>query len=562
MFLHLKNQRLLLFSILALAFLVRIVGIQFGLPNLYHADEPIIVNHAMAYGTGDFNPHFFKIPPLVSYLLFVVYTFYFLIGKGLGCFSTVDNFADLFLANSTSFYLIARILFGTVIGTFTVYFLYRLAKKYFSSIQALISSFFLAFCFLHVRDSHYIYTDITLVLILVLCFFPIFQVLEKASRRAYVLFGILAGVAVATKYNGVIIFVPFILAHCLKNRFKLRSLINFNLFLSASSSFLVYSLLNPFGWLDFRFFLDELLRQGKAEAASGFLHHFTYSLNGALGFPLLALSSIGCFIAMFQYDQKKWTLLSFMFIYYVILCFKSQPYDRYVLPLIPFLLLFAAEGLIWIKEKFNLSNALFFIFSFVVAAPPIVKISLSDYLFIQKDIRTVSREWIERSIPSDTKIALDASVYMPRLKPSLNQLIQKRQAIAAARSTMQLKRIDLLIKQAKQDKSAHYDLFFLSETSPNGKFLFSKPSISYDLNRLKESGVEYVVTSWANEKDKDQFFKDLASQTTLIAKFTPYRDQMRELPIDNLALTGGPFLWDELIARETNGQIIKVYRLK
>ena len=72
MFLHLKNQRLLLFSILALAFLVRIVGIQFGLPNLYHADEPIIVNHAMAYGTGDFNPHFFKIPPLVSYLLFVV----------------------------------------------------------------------------------------------------------------------------------------------------------------------------------------------------------------------------------------------------------------------------------------------------------------------------------------------------------------------------------------------------------------------------------------------------------------------------------------------------------
>src|SRR3989338_8596200 len=125
------RERFAIGAILAAALLLRVWGINFGLPDLYHADDPIFVNHAMAYGTGDFNPHFFKIPPLVSYLLFVVYTFYFLIGKGLGCFSTVDNFADLFLANSTSFYLIARILFGTVIGTFTVYFLYRLAKKYF-----------------------------------------------------------------------------------------------------------------------------------------------------------------------------------------------------------------------------------------------------------------------------------------------------------------------------------------------------------------------------------------------------------------------------------------------
>ena len=60
------QRRLTLWGILALAFLLRLVGVQFGLPHLYHADEPIVVNHAVAYGAGDFNPHFFKIPPLVK----------------------------------------------------------------------------------------------------------------------------------------------------------------------------------------------------------------------------------------------------------------------------------------------------------------------------------------------------------------------------------------------------------------------------------------------------------------------------------------------------------------
>ena len=76
-----SKNRWLLAGILLLALALRITGIQFGLPHLYHADEPIVVNHALAYGAGDLNPHFFKIPPLVSYLLFVVYGAAYLIGR-------------------------------------------------------------------------------------------------------------------------------------------------------------------------------------------------------------------------------------------------------------------------------------------------------------------------------------------------------------------------------------------------------------------------------------------------------------------------------------------------
>ena len=72
------QRNLLIFLILLLGFLLRSVAVHFGLPELYHADEPNVVNRALAYGTGDLNPHYFKIPPAVSYWVFFSYGFYFI----------------------------------------------------------------------------------------------------------------------------------------------------------------------------------------------------------------------------------------------------------------------------------------------------------------------------------------------------------------------------------------------------------------------------------------------------------------------------------------------------
>src|SRR3990167_7098710 len=148
--------------IIGLAFFLRIWGLSFGLPELYHADEPIVVNHALAYGTGDLNPHFFKIPPLISYLLFCCYGIYFIVLKLASQIATPDDFLKLFLTNPTSFYLIARIILGAALGTLSVWLIYVLCKKYYSLIVSLIASALLAVCFLHVRDSQYIYVDMPL----------------------------------------------------------------------------------------------------------------------------------------------------------------------------------------------------------------------------------------------------------------------------------------------------------------------------------------------------------------------------------------------------------------
>src|SRR3989338_2619161 len=136
-----------LWGILALAFTLRIVAINFGLPHLYHADETIVVNHALAYGTGDFNPHFFKIPPLVSYLLFVAYGLYYGIGCVFGIFGGISDFQELIVNDPTSFYLLGRIVFGVFLGTLSLYVLYRLIKKFVTMEHALLSAFFFAVSF-------------------------------------------------------------------------------------------------------------------------------------------------------------------------------------------------------------------------------------------------------------------------------------------------------------------------------------------------------------------------------------------------------------------------------
>ena len=63
------------------------LGIDTGLPYLYHPDEPGKVRIAQSMlKTGDLNPHYFLKPGLFIYLNALAYVPYYLTGKSLGIF--------------------------------------------------------------------------------------------------------------------------------------------------------------------------------------------------------------------------------------------------------------------------------------------------------------------------------------------------------------------------------------------------------------------------------------------------------------------------------------------
>ena len=550
--------------ILILALCVRLAGVWFGLPDLYHADEPIVVNHALAYGAGDLNPHFFKIPPLTSYALFVFYGVYFLIGRLFHRFGNVDDFATLFVSDPTSFYLIGRLLLGVMLGSLTVFYLYRLTEKFLSKERALYASFFLALCFLHVRDSHYIYTDIPVVLTLVLCFFPLFRISERGRTGDYVAFGFLAGSAVAVKYNAVLVFIPFLCLCFVKWLFDKNSLRFGQVVASLLVGLIVYSALNPFSWIDLWSFWGELTQQSRVESFVGPLHHLRYSLAKGMGLPLLALSLLGAFRALVQPERKRGILLSFLAAYYVVLAFFSQPFERYALPLIPFLCLFAGDGLVWMKERIKLPSVACLVLACLVALPSAVKVYASDALFMQKDVRTEGREWIEEFVPSGTRIALDDPFFMPRLNRSLNQLEEMNREISGGPSPnkIQAKRLEVMLREAHKTAKPSYELYFFKESQGWNNFLFSKPQIPANLGAFRDRGIKYVLVYALPKGKKRLIDQELETQAKLVAQFSPYKDERRERSIEALHMTGGPFRWEELKARERNGHSIRVYELK
>jgi hypothetical protein len=558
-----RNIHALIFlGVISLGVFLRLIGLDFGLPHLYHADEPIVVNHALAYGSGDLNPHFFKIPPLVSYLLFLCYGLYFLVGALFGAFGSVADFERLFFSDPSSFYLLGRFIFGASCGVATIWALHQLARRFYSDSHALIVSFFLATNFLHVRDSHFVYVDIPLILILVLALHQILTICEMKKRSDLYVFGLLLGTAAAVKYNGVFIVAPFLVGYVMCYGVK-DLLLNRNVHVTGLISAIVFFVLNPFALLDFQNFTRELTAQAGSEGSTGMLHHIKYSLTGGMGAPLLITSVLGMVLGFVRKNTTAITLGAFVIPYYVVLCLFSQPYDRYALPLIPVLLLFSSDFIVTACKKLNASKIMIACVTLLIASPTVVKSYLSSQILQQADIRTVAKNWVEENLKEGSRIGLDVKFFTPELTPAANQLMSKREDVDRSTSTSeaQLRRLEHLIQIGETEKRRHFHLQYLTDDPSAEQFLFSKPAIRKDIEELKAAQIDFVIIA-KHDKDRNAvFFDDLASSGTLIKRFSPYKDKNLQWPIDHQPLTGAPFTWSEIHARERNGHIIEIYEL-
>lgn len=550
--------------ILLLAFILRFTAVWFGLPALFHADEPIVVNHALAYGTLDFNPHFFRIPPLVSYLLFMTYGLFYVAGNLIGWFTSIPAFERFFYQDPAIFYFIARFIFGVILGTLTVYVIYKIIRRHFSYSKALSAAFFMAVCFLHVRDSHYVYADIPLVFVLSLMIGSLFVLMKNPQKlRNHIWAGILTGLAAAVKYNGGIMAVPYVYV-LLTDRQKSRWIRNGMIY--GLSAALVYGLLNPFSLLDLSFFLKEMAGETAAhQGGTGVFHHLSYSLFGALGSPLLTAFLGGMIFSLLRKNMKGICLSLFVLVYYLILCVAGQPYDRYVLPLMPFAVILASDFLGEITRIIPKGRVWFFAaLAFFCALPTLRASILFDWLMLARDTRTQAREWIEIHIPANSKIAVTQQFHAPRLLFNEKQMLEKKDGLTLLDNhfSAKMRRLEFYYQKVRQ-RAAGYELYFLNDQASAGElFEFAQPIIPFSMNALREKGIEYVVVPRLGEKQGHQsFFDQLAQSANVVAEFSPYKDPGQKWPFDSIAMTGGPFLLEDLTQRVSNGQPITIYRL-
>ncbi len=194
--------------ILMAAALLRIDGVGFGLPALNDPDEPLFMSTALEMLAGPtLNPGWFGHPGTITfYSLMLVMALVGGLGVLTGRFADFDAFAAAVYADPGVLFLPARLLM-VAFGVTCVWMTWRLGKRLGGERLGLVAAAILAVNAVHIEYSQIIRTDMQASLFMLLCALSALAIARDGRRRDYLLAGIFAGLACATKWPAAVIGV-------------------------------------------------------------------------------------------------------------------------------------------------------------------------------------------------------------------------------------------------------------------------------------------------------------------------------------------------------------------
>ncbi len=500
-------------AILALAFVLRFVGIWYGLPSLYNSDEPTNVSEALSFGAKkSLEPGFLQYPSLYFYFLFLIYGFYFAIGFVVGIFSSILDFGASFFLDPTGLFLVGRFL-SVVLGTFSVWVIFRLGQRFFSKNVALISSLILALSFIHISRSHWVLIEAGLGLMCAWALYLILKYYEKPTIKANVFASLVCGLAISTKYNAGFIFIPLLLSSILAYKKDFAKLFK-NLGLSVVTLVSGFLLGSPYWIFSFSSFFDSTFKYTFSHVTYGQIGHITaipflwpfwelVSNDWTIGFLLIA----GFVYVLFAKEKKQILLVSFAVPTFLYVGTWSHADVHYLIPIFPALVILAAVFLNDILRHIRNRNLkiLFAIFLFIL---PFTKILYYDFGLTQKDTRAFAEDWFESNVPEGSVIGYENYVYGPNLFDPSRFFKNEAQS-----RFLPLELRERLVEESLRRKT--YNLFnFRKDVKRVGFSKNVRFKNSYfrelllnrlpKLSTLKKQGVKYII---ASSDTYDHYFK-------------------------------------------------------
>jgi 4-amino-4-deoxy-L-arabinose transferase-like glycosyltransferase len=426
-----KHKILILILLLALA--TRLIGISFGLPYIYHVDEARFAKISLDYFTGDLNPHFFHVPTLHTYMVSGIWAIYFHTGKVFGVFHSATDFLNSFYEDPSLLVIMGRLL-TVLLSVGTIFLVFWIGKKMYNYRVGTIASLFLIFSHVHNKISHYQVPDAPMIFFFMLSFLLIWHIYEKGDTKYYVLAGLCAGLAMATKYGGQLLFLPLLLAHVfrtLDNKRPIKSIfLSVPLYLTGIFFVLGFFLGCPYCFLDFPTFWQGFSWQsqhlyvaghfGSSTATPAWLFYLKHGFRENIGLLSQFLVLGGVVYGLIKHRKKDILLLSIPLVLFVIVGGWKAMAVRYLLPLTPFFILIAsvflddmlskmesgwARSQVPILTRLGNKRRLAVLVLLIFILPSAYKVLRFDLSLTQTDTRTVARDWIEENIPTGSYMA-------------------------------------------------------------------------------------------------------------------------------------------------------------
>lgn len=418
-----------LFLIFLFSIWMRYIHFDFGLPAKYHYDERIAANTVANFLDNNFVIGRYNHPPFlktVSYL-------------GLKIYSLLCPIPD---GKKIVYSHIALRLASVLFGSLSVIAVYFLAKFFLRAEFSIACSLLLALNPLHVVSSKYGTPDIMLVFMFIVSMICILNLYKLRRRVDYFLCGLTIVLSCSAKYNGIFLYFSFMTAVIfisLDTKSGIKTFFSaerWAFFVIGNICGFVIGFFPLFINYEWKYVLDSLFFERSHLFAEGqhgltisgmdyyYVFYFIKSILPSTGWFLFCSIIAGLIYVFIRRDKRDVIILASLVPYYLMIehIYKIPPApDRYVLPLLPFYLLCAA---IFISK-----TADFFERKYVVRGKPVILIlSLVLILYpsfktfrilktLTPDTRDMMGEWIEKNIPSSSKIFVNwhNSGYYPEL---------------------------------------------------------------------------------------------------------------------------------------------------
>jgi len=316
---------------------------------------------------------------------------------------------------------IARVV-SALLGSMTILIVYSLARRWLTQVQALLVALIFTFSFIHIIYCHQIVLDGPMTFFYFLSFYFCFLIFKEGKTIHYLLAGFFAGLAIATKYNGIYIIFSILLAHFghhFEIRSKLRSFFfSPRIYLAATATVLAFFLGHPYAFLRFRHFVRATLLLARTVnetewhlqpiVPQTFLEHIKFNkyILGASNIyqaegPLFSGLILAGFIWVILKGRKEhWFLLASAFIYFLgALGFLGFYRYRDLVALTPFYSFLALFGFNLIpdfRRKGTLIKAS--ILTIILLILGYRTLAMTYYLW-QDDTTQIASRWMKLNLP-------------------------------------------------------------------------------------------------------------------------------------------------------------------
>jgi hypothetical protein len=410
---------LALAGVLLGALALRLWGIRSGLPFSYNIDEEgHFVPVAIGFFGHDLNPGYFLNPPGFTELLYAVYAVWFG-GRG--------AVAHAYATDPGTVFLIARVTVA-LLGTIAVWLLHLAGARLFDRRVGLLAAALGAVAFLPGFYGHFALNDVPATAPATLALLGAALALRGSGLRGALLGGLGAGLAAGTKYTAGIVLLPVLSALLVQARAERAPLLRAAaapLGAACAAALGGFLVANPYALLDFSAFHAGVARQRTLASAAELdklgltqrngVVYYLWSLTWGLGW-VPALAAFGGAIRLALRERAlAFVLLPAPLVYLVFMGLQERYFGRWLLPVLPIVILLAAYGAIELARAAALRVPRLALPAVALVAVALLGQGLvsslhDDRVLARSDTRGSARTWLLANVPAGSRVVIEPFV--------------------------------------------------------------------------------------------------------------------------------------------------------